>query len=60
MRFTPRPPQTTRAECSSAKVGYDTEREARESKDYNEKERGLELDVYQCRECLRWHLTSRK
>ena len=60
MRFTPKPSPTVRAECSSAKIGYDEEWQAREAAAHSQKERGIELDVYQCRECLRWHLTSKK
>jgi hypothetical protein len=59
MRFRPPPTPTARALCSSAKIPYLSQREAEAARDHNETIRGVLLDVYQCPECLSWHLTSR-
>ena len=49
---------SARAECSSAKLPYHNERTARQAATQSERERGVRLNIYQCRECLQWHLTS--
>ena len=59
MHFRKLAPDASRIECSSAKIGYATEREARQAAADSGRLRGVPLDVYQCRECLKWHLTSR-
>ncbi len=42
------------------KRAYATYAEALESAEYGLKERGVKLDVYKCRACGKYHLTSRK
>ncbi len=49
----------SRNQCSSAKKAYETERQALEAKAYAEEKNGVDLNVYQCAECLQWHFTSR-
>jgi hypothetical protein len=58
MRFRPPPTPTSRSGCSSAKTPYHDRRAAEEAAAHSEKTRGVPLDVYQCAECLSWHLTS--
>ena len=59
MHFRPPATPTNRSGCSSAKLPYHSKRAAEEARDHSDRERGTRLAVYQCHECLQWHLTSK-